>query len=255
MEEARAPQLSLIESLPIEIVREILSAIPDFTSLRKAVLSFPVFYNSYINVQLEINRKALINQLGDVFPEAVAAYESSVLKIGMRTEPLRTNMVYSFVQLRYSSREVPLLRTSPSVTFSWGDGVRIEKFYNIVDELAQRFVNEALASFPLDRSELPVTIQEMNRIRRSIYHFEVYCNLFKDLRTKALYWHRLRPVDPETQEMARQKMFLHNCFAPWEIEQIGCIHDFLYRIASPGKSSIHPSIHTALPVFSGTYKL
>ncbi|KAH8582380.1 hypothetical protein B0O99DRAFT_603455 [Bisporella sp. PMI_857] len=61
---------------------------------------------------------------------------------------------------------------------------------------------------------------ETARIKRALYRFEIFCNVFR----------RTRPRVPVPDEYLD-----HFCcrFSPWENEQMGCIQDFLFRLVSP----------------------
>lgn len=55
----------------------------------------------------------------------------------------------------------------------------------------------------------------MSRIKRTLYYFETFRNWFRD------------PSDARVLLEERMSVFFFT-FAPWEVEQLGCIHDFLF---------------------------
>ena len=82
----------------------------------------------------------------------------------------------------------------------------------------------ALTKRPVTLSRSIATRQEICRIERALYRFEIYCNIFRES-PKAQY----------SSVYGEQKRLFFSNFAPWENEQLGCIHDFLARVVSPGQ--------------------
>lgn len=113
-------------------------------------------------------------------------------------------------------------RPTPPRPWTLNEALRLERLHVSVDWFANKFATEALAKDPLSRSHAPVIPQEKARFQRALYRFEIYCNLFREVkRVQSL-------VCPE------QKTVFFSNFAPWEIEQIGCVHDYLIRAIIPG---------------------
>ena len=68
----------------------------------------------------------------------------------------------------------------------------------------------------------PVTRTEMERIRRALFRFELYCNIF------------LKSLDrPGPDE--RKELFLDR-FSPWENEQLVTMYEYLLQRMSIGQS-------------------
>lgn len=83
----------------------------------------------------------------------------------------------------------------------------------------------AMTSYPLRQCQFLVTRQEACRIHRALYRFEIYRNLFCQ-----------SPAKVQSSVYGEQNELFFSHFAPWENEQLGCIHDFLARIVLPGQS-------------------
>ena len=64
----------------------------------------------------------------------------------------------------------------------------------------------------------------MYRIERSFYTFEIYCSLFGKSRSRL--------------SLNDQLDLFFNRFAPWENEQLACVHDFLLDELKPGIISL-----------------
>jgi hypothetical protein len=92
-----------------------------------------------------------------------------------------------------------------------------------VNAFAQPFIQYAAYNQPaLCGGPLPLpTEKEMSRIKRTFYYFEIFRNWFRDL--------------PDARVLLEEKMdVFFSALAPWEVEQLGCIHDFLLHQIKPG---------------------
>ena len=207
---------SPFERLPAELLRPILCAIPDILSLRSAALSCRSFYGAICQDENEIVISVLCHELGsDVLPEAIAAHESSLLQ-----KP-SDDSIGEFTAKRLSQRK-PDLR-------SWTirKALPLVKFHAYVRSFATRFKKGYMTEdLPISHTLIsaPPTPAENGRIERSFYRFEIFCNLFR---------HIDEASDPLPSEAPQRFFFPY--FAPWENEQLGCVHDFLVREISPGK--------------------
>ncbi|KAI3323322.1 hypothetical protein HD806DRAFT_544087 [Xylariaceae sp. AK1471] len=215
---------SPIGELPVELVRSVLSALPDITSLKTAVLSCPLFYYTFLEAETTITMQVLLNEIGiSVLPEAIAAYESSRVR-SVVSDPICPEAIVDFLNQNFSQR------LTPPRCCSLQKALQLERLHLCVDGFAQKFASAALAEHPIDRSESLATYEETCRIERALYRFEIYCNLFSKPRKVRPYpWWEL----PEEPDPIEQKKLFFDKFAPWENEQLGCIHDFLFRIISP----------------------
>lgn len=90
-----------------------------------------------------------------------------------------------------------------------------------VSWFADLFTKATLTKSPFIVS--PATFQEVCRIKRSFYRFETFCNLFREVDKVLSVVHEDR------------KTCFFQTLAPWEIEQLGCVHDFLVEAISPGE--------------------
>lgn len=77
MDEGQESRPGPIEGLPVELVRMVLSALPDVISLQAAALSCPLFYTAFLEAEKSITTHVLLNHVdANVLPEAIAATES-----------------------------------------------------------------------------------------------------------------------------------------------------------------------------------
>ncbi|KAI1371051.1 hypothetical protein F4677DRAFT_436620 [Hypoxylon crocopeplum] len=220
MSQHREFRLSPVEGLPLELVRMVLSALSDVASLQAAVLSCPLFYHPFLEAETAITTPVLLNQIdANVLPKALATFESSQLR-PHDTDPKTWEAVTDFVTRN--------LRQRPCAPTSWSllKALRLERLHFHVDRLTKKFVEVALTNPPLNPSTSTATCQERCRIERALFRFELYCNLFRES----------MGVQPSIYGEQKQLFFAN--FAPWENEQLGCIHDFLVRAVSPAFNDI-----------------
>ncbi|KAI1178163.1 hypothetical protein F4777DRAFT_586814 [Nemania sp. FL0916] len=244
MDRHQHPQSSPIEALAVELIRMILSALPDVASLQAAVLSCPMFYNSFINAEKSITSSVLLNQVGaTVLPEAITAFKSSQMR-RPSTELWNPQPIADFFA-QNPRQELALLKS-----WSLKDAVHVGRLHACVKELAQRFASATLPESPAACFDPFLTYQEKCRIQQALYRFEVYCNLFRELCKdhSRLYTYHDPPDRTDGRENAlyrslfgtyhQQSILFIDNYAPWENEQLGCIHDFLVRAISPAFNDI-----------------
>lgn len=205
-----------IAGLPVELVRIILSSLPDVASLQPAALSCPLFYRVFLEAETSITTQVLLNQIDiSVLPEAMAASESLRLRVH-GTDPKSRQAIMDFVAQNLRQRQ------TPPRSWSLRNALRLGRLHSHVDGLAEKFARAALTKPPIDSASSITTHQETCRIERALYRFQIYCNLFCEDQ-KA----------PSSVYGEQQRLFFAN-FAPWENEQLGCVHDFLVNVVSPG---------------------
>lgn len=81
--------------------------------------------------------------------------------------------------------------------------------------LVQHGVRNANINLGLRERWQSFTPQEISRVERAFYHFELYCVFFGDKKSRVL----------EKDEAQRVAFWSH--FAPWEIEQIASVVELI----------------------------
>ncbi|KAF7507194.1 hypothetical protein GJ744_010876 [Endocarpon pusillum] len=182
-------------------------------SLRSTVLICSLFYQAFISAEVLITTRVLKNQVDlEVLPEAIAVVASSYL------QPWPRERIQEFVHDHLDSRKSQL----PSWTLA--QALLLDNLHRHVQSFAAAFASEALTK-QLGVDELdaipkyPPSPDEIHRVQRALYRFELYCNLFRDSRT---LFNIKVPMG-----------LFFNKFSPWENEQLGSIHDYLFHIFSP----------------------
>lgn len=109
--------------------------------------------------------------------------------------------------------------------------------HSCVEFFAAEFASFALSKNPVPRdSNAAPSCTETLRIKRNLYRFELYCNLFR----KPSYDRMLRDdrdclVQPSPFGTQEQREIFLKMFSPWKSEQLGCIP----RLASLKESQFH----------------
>jgi len=216
MDQDREFQPSPIEGLSVELVRMILSGVQDVPSLHAAVLSSPLFYRAFWGAETDITTQVVLNQIdSSVLPEAIAASESSLLS-GNGSDG---QVTLDFITQNLSRRP------TPPRAWSLPEALRLGQLHIYVVSLAKKFAMAVMNEPSFRCSDSVITSQEISRIERALYRFEIYCNLFR----------KSTPTRVQPGAFDAQNQLFFASFAPWENEQLGCIHDFLARIVSPGQ--------------------
>ena len=203
--------LSTQKPIPTEIAQLILSHSPDAFTLKNLVLSSPIFYRSFLTARNAILKDILHNEFRpSILPDALATFYSG-------HTPLGKDSKVEHVLSRYDNPGLIHIEC-----WSLSDALELSKIHDDVDYFASDYAS-TLSRHPVTACRLsePVSLRphELDRIKRVLYRFELYCNCFRkdDNLDRGL---------ESPQE--RREMFL-NAFSPWENEQLNTIYEYLYR--------------------------
>ena len=210
--------LSRLELLPPELIQHILGLPPVATSLLSSILTCSPLYKAFIKVEVPVTSKVVRNVINkEVLPEAVATWKSS------RLAPWTKESLQNFADDQLRSRQ------APQSLWTLSEALPLADFHRYVEYFTLDFASQTLAR--LGDSSTSNTVlsnspssSELHRIQRAFYRFEIYCNLFRSRKP--------RPFD-----MDEQPSIFFSKFSPWENEQIGCVHDYLFYKVSPGKQA------------------
>jgi hypothetical protein len=203
-EASRSP----LEQLPLEAKQAILSALTDLTTLKATALTCSSLYSAFKNAEELIITQVLLNEVGiDVLPEAIIAHAS---KTGAKPEAFTSEHLQTRNPLR-------------KVRWKFSEALPLSNSAKYVNYFACDFAKSGLAT-KLDVSALDPSREELDRIKRAFYRFEIYSNIFPSMGPPE---QRLPPI----QNMAPATFFEN--FSPWENEQLACVHDYLFSIFAP----------------------
>jgi hypothetical protein len=174
---------SMLEQLPTELVQAILSALPDIVSLKSAALTGPHLYHAFLGAEQNIISQVLLRQFNPaLLHDALAAEESS------RPLSWSKQQTLDFL-LRYFDHDKRPLYSS--LRWKLSEALLLAKLYDHVHFFASDLGAKFLARNPIsgdwDPVPRPASSSEMDRIKRTFYRFEIYCNLFRDSRNLPLH--------------------------------------------------------------------
>ncbi|KAI0023816.1 hypothetical protein F4780DRAFT_776440 [Xylariomycetidae sp. FL0641] len=224
--------LSFIESLPMELRVGILAQLPDVRSLPPAALSCKALYAAFKSCEPVLVRAVLANWIGiDALLGAMVNHQC----IPPMLAPCQDMASKEDEHLDYVAKFIERLQlpTFTSIKLTLADALVVGDFHTqIVSPLVKGFTQMCwcwASPFPLARSFVSraISVGESGRIARSFYMFEIYRKLFG-----------IRDGPPRNFDRVRRKMWdahsqrFFSKLAPWEVEQLSCVHDFLYSMKS-----------------------
>ncbi len=211
--------ISMMERFPLELKQALLSSLLDVYSLRSAALCCSSFYHAFLSAEELITTQVVKNQLdAEVISEAVIALQSS-------GQSWTRQGVLDFVDHHLRTR------TTPPTSWTLSEALPLSNLHTNVERFTSEFIAEMLNTSSefayIDAPPTwPVSKKEMNRIQRTFYRFEVYCNLFHD---------------SKLFEASEIEDLFFSKFSYWENEQLACVHDYLFRVVCPGTKTYDSS--------------
>ena len=153
--------------------------------------------------------EVLLNEIDiDILPEAIIAHKSKTWTRPpvFAAEHLQSRQPICPKKRWKISELLPLSKTAKNINYFTHD-----------------FASQTLAARP--SISVPLSREELNRIKRAFYRFEIYGNIFTSL-------------SPPTQTFQGQVhegpvTIFFACFSPWENEQLASVHDYLFSIVAP----------------------
>ncbi|KAH8883481.1 hypothetical protein GQ53DRAFT_811480 [Thozetella sp. PMI_491] len=212
-----------LDMLPPELQVLILSKLDDFGSLASAIFTCRNLYSAFSISPETTATQILVNQVGlDILPEAVAAFVSRSLP----SQPPEAS--YEFFS-KYLG-----MRCTNATNFAVADCARFSKLHACVEKLARMFADDCSAKLRQMTADgqgaqsittAAPTGSEMDRFKRVLYRFEIFCNVF-----------RCGPTGEPISDVELNRFCI--CFAPWENEQLGCALEFLFRLIGPAFNEV-----------------
>ncbi|KAF3483594.1 uncharacterized protein GIQ15_02918 [Arthroderma uncinatum] len=191
-----------LNTVPVEIQEAILSHLDSINTLKLAAASCRSLRDLLLYHPNGIIKGVLRSSIPDaVFPEALAVFKSSRLP-STDTEAVQALLNDYFKSLEKVEQPV----------FSLYEATTLEDFHRLIRRFTAYFISQALSKHPITgaEEERPHPANSHERART------------KPQRTS-------RPARPVIPLEIQSQLFFRR-FAPWENEQLACIHDFLLRI-------------------------
>jgi hypothetical protein len=205
-----------ITALPYEIVAEILKNLDHLRSLGPAVLACRHFYASF-KASHGIDAAILRRQI----PSSLLPYAVAVMEAARLPRPLLAVSVVSLLD-ELDSKPTHLaarLSTLPT-SLLWKMG----RTHDAIHAMASDFAARALKGISRRSASASTALSpsEWFRFRRAFYRVELFYSIFRD---GAI----------ETRVMTNPWFFAR--YSPWEIEQMGCVCEYLEARFAEGWSA------------------
>lgn len=220
---------SSFECLSTEIICAILEELDGIGSLQSAILTCRRVHAAFSGGAPIIINRIILGQLDtwNVRPEALIALEASKL-----STPTTAKSADEFCEHHLKKRT-----TDTRILLTLNEAGTIEKLLFTVEKLANTFAKDSLQKLASENGDASqsnaITSSEKGRIMRTLYRFEIFCNIFR-LPGKESDSSRRKINRGHGQCMTK---FL-SYFSPWENEQLGCVYEFLFFQVSPGKLNL-----------------
>ncbi|RMZ78575.1 hypothetical protein DV738_g3796, partial [Chaetothyriales sp. CBS 135597] len=240
-----------LEQLPPE-VRCLLLSFLAFDELRALVHASPTFHQQYLADRRSLLVKCLETTLGSVAVDAWAVFKSSSSAFA---DTRTRKHVFQFVESYRDRRSMSLRSILAEESFTGDDAVAMITFSSsIIKPLVQHYATWALANLSNETTnhshghdEFPLSTTEELRIIRSLYRFQLCCNLSGVSQHKSLRLSLLKSVD--TSEILEIVLF-----EPWEVEEMLCIYAFGHDKFDQIFRDIHWDVHPDNPKFDDQHR-
>ncbi|EAW20366.1 uncharacterized protein NFIA_100030 [Aspergillus fischeri NRRL 181] len=225
-----APSFSF-NVLPLECRQQILCDLPDTESLKSAILSHSSLYSAFYNHKTPIILQIIQRHI----PRDLLAY-AVLCSHARNIEPWTRAKVLDILDLYFNRRLVE--------SFKWTIRAALDlvKFHESVAFFADDYIDNALGLVaPLNFPIHAPSETEWCRVARVFYLQETIGHLFC-FRNRGERWitggiNYARPSPSEFQHREKFDIFFGK-HAPWEMEQIGAVNEYLYWRISPAFNNI-----------------
>ncbi|PVH92818.1 hypothetical protein DM02DRAFT_619692 [Periconia macrospinosa] len=213
---AKGPHL-----LPMELQQNIFLHLHRTDDISAAALTCRSLLLAFLDAKSVIENKVLRNEIRrDVLPKALAVLKSARM---LRQSQRSVLSIQEFLEENFT------FRTEPHWQLPSTDVYALSRLNGIITRFARRYISYALKESPRRQEDVErrPSKDEVARVHRAFYRFELWCNLFKTHKTNETI------LEPDQQ---REVFF--DRFSPWENEQLACIYDYLARAILPAFNDV-----------------
>ena len=216
-------------ALAPELKQAIFSQLPDVSSVVSVLLTCSSFYYTFLQAESLILTRILQRRIDtDIAFDAVAVWKA--FKLGPSNLTWSKEKVNDLMAVYDKER-----RCSLSQEWKVQDALALDKVHNHIKFFADGLISSALALAPglAAKAHIPgASHPERNRVKRTFYRFELYCNLFRrrKLERRELSRNRLNPEERFSHQ--EQRTIFFDRFPPWENEQFACVREYLFTQVS-----------------------
>ncbi|PWY90594.1 hypothetical protein BO94DRAFT_623342 [Aspergillus sclerotioniger CBS 115572] len=234
-----------LETLPPEI-RYLIMSMLELRGLQALVHASPVYHRQYLADRWRLLPRCLDVTLQSVAVEACFAYRSGMAEFSETRNP---EAVIELLDL-YQERRALFKASAWSQDLTADEALGMVTFHlSIVEPLVRRYAVWALGNLAQEpevrQCDASLSKTEELRLLRSMYRFQLCCNLF------GVGCHGT-PFSPRSEfdSVSILKVFL-SIFEPWEVEEIVCIYAFAKAKYNQIFDDIRWDVHEENPKFDG----
>lgn len=207
-----------LTTLPLELRQKILCYL-DISSLQAVSNTCSSLYCALSGSKQLLAKAALLNE----FDEALLP-ETYLLLQSMQMKPWSEAAVKSLLDGHENATIETYAHLSWSLTDIYALGILNQHIKNFAADFASSALSAMNPNSENESTRQQLSATENRRIERAFIRFELYCRLFgKDME-----------YGKEIKSVEQVDIFLVKLPA-WEIEQLACVHDYLFRRISVGK--------------------
>jgi hypothetical protein len=221
---AGTPVTLALASLPHDVLVAVLSNVLDLDTLLAIIASCRAFYSAFKSSPTPIIRDLAFRIIGiAVLPDSILATLARNAGPCRLTGPEEA-IVAAVLELLNRRGDEALLTTHK---WTAAEGMATIRLHSIIDDMARRFAAFHLSQLERvsGRQQKAPANQELVRIKRALYRFEVFCTLFP-------------PQDRDKQEIPTPSFNAQEAFfgtaSPWENEEFFIVLESLRRLVAPG---------------------
>lgn len=199
-------------ALPIDCRQAILCQLSEMSALKSAILAHPALYAAFVDRKERIVHSVMSQCLPqDLLPDAVFEYSAAALEKSQWTR----EAVLSLIE-QHGAHQIP-----PSFKWTPESAVYMQRFYRHVEFFTSDFIGSALDVYPALQNG-PLSSSEWCRVARSFYRVEIYRHLFRRRD------HVSKKSSPDFPYHEQNELYYER-FAAFELEQLACVSEHLFR--------------------------
>jgi hypothetical protein len=230
----------MLEKLPSELKSQILLDMSDLQTLNALIHASPSYHQVYTSQRINILSKVMERELEPpVLADAIATLAASRLADGEDRITKVRDFLDQYRTTIYAKGGSGLSSITPE------DISCVARLHTAITTIALRFYEFTVVARPhlpdVESTRPSPSRTELQRIYRALYRFEMFCKLFSSNRIPRDSTRYFQTGYPYTGATSSAPLNLTEAdgrdisdwflaiFQPWEVEEIGCVYDFLSR--------------------------
>ncbi|KAI4147050.1 MAG: hypothetical protein LQ340_005706, partial [Diploschistes diacapsis] len=218
-----------MEHLPLDLKIALMLSIDEFSSLRSLILTSHSMHDAFAASRTSILSSVLRKALGpSLLCSALALHHSTTL----RSRDFFT--IESFLSTWAPPHPYPSPDTAVFNSLARRHALVEWFLYDMCFAMVKRFPYHR----PPEATHHNLAPEEIARVHRAFYHFDLYAVLFADRVHPGVDYEDCLDMD-ETREVFLDRL------PPWEIEELMCVHAHMHRRLGELAECVVPEVHAA----------